>query len=137
MKSPIWFTLVLFSLLCSLWFTLVLFRPFNQLWSCSVYSVYIGLIRSILSTSVLYSWHWSYLVHYIHFGHNLSIRSYLVHFSPIRSTLFLFGPLLSICIHSGLFIPLWSFFLHLHIGKGYVWVESIYYIYIYIYQSNS
>ena len=138
---------VLFGLL---WFYSVYYVHFGSLQSYLGHSVNFGHVRSIRFILLLFGPFsllrsytvdigpiCSYSVHYIHFGHNLSIRSYLVHFSPIRSTFFLFGPLLSICIHSGLFIPLWSFFLHLHIGKEYVWVESIYYIYIYIYLNQT
>ena len=67
------------------------------------YSVHFGFIRSfpfhigpMLSTSVLFgpfSPLQSYLVHYVHFGPNLSIHSYSVHFNPIRSTLFPFCPI--------------------------------------------
>ena len=121
--------------------TSVLFGPFNPLQSYLVYSVHIGLIRSILPNSVLFSQHWSYLihfspinsylVHYVHFGPNLSIHSYSVHFNPIRSTLFPFCPIPSILfpfcpIPSTLFPfgPLLSIYVHLHIQKILVQVES-------------
>ncbi|KAL0003562.1 hypothetical protein SO802_017343, partial [Lithocarpus litseifolius] len=48
------------------------------------YSVHFGLIQSILE---LFHPLWSYSVHYIYFGPNLSIRYYSVHFGPIWSPL--------------------------------------------------
>ena len=125
---------------------------FNPLW---FYSVQIGPIRSILSTSVLFGRYWSssvhygpicsYSVHYVHFGPNMSIRSFLVHIAPlcpIQSTSILFGHILfiqftlfhlvylcllrSIRTTSIYFDPLQSILCILYIGKRHVWVQSTY-----------
>ena len=101
----------------------------------------------------LFRWICSYLVHYVYFGPNFPICSYSVYIGPLCSfqfTLVQFGPPCFHLVHFYLFGPfvftlvhfysLWSIFLYLHIGKRYIWVESIYskskfiniYIYIYI-----
>lgn len=126
---------------------------------------HIGSIWFILSTSIVFSPHWSYSVQFGPFQFILStlilicvlIWPYLVPFGPIWSTMFQFGPILSIsstvflfgpilCIWSTLFIwsiqttsvhfgPLRSIFVRLHDGKRYVRVKSTYskskYIYIF------
>ena len=85
--SPIQSTLVIFGPFCPLWFTLVLFSPFYPLCFYSVHIVLINPLCPLWSYSVQFGFFCSYLVHYIHFGPNLFIRSYLVNFSPIRSIL--------------------------------------------------
>ena len=140
--SPLRSTLAIFSPFhfSSIRFTFVLFGPFCQLRS---YSIDTGPIPS---TMVLFSTLWSYSILFVPiwsigpFGPDLSICSYSVHFGPpcSHSVLFypfsLFGPFVSTSVH----------FMHLHIRKGYVWVETTYsksiiyiYIYIYIFISNS
>jgi len=75
--GPIRSTLILFDSFCPFWSTSILFGPFSPL----------SLIRSILSTLVLFGSHWSYSVHYVYFGPNLSIHSYSVPFNPIQCKL--------------------------------------------------
>ena len=113
--------------------TSVLFIPFSKHWP---YSVHIG---PILSTLVLLSPHWSYLVHYLSysvhyvhfnplgpirsilstlvlFGPLCPLQSYSVHIGPIRSSMstsILFGPFLSILSTPFLFGPLQSYSIHL------------------------
>ena len=101
----------------SIWSTSVLFRLFSPFWSYSIYSVHFDFLLSILvllnlmwSTSVLCGPICSYLVHYIYFGLNLSIHSYLVHFSPLRSYSVHIGPLylFGLCrSNSVLLVPIW------------------------------
>ena len=134
----------LFGPFCRLWSILVLlfFLITDPLQSYSVrfvhfgsiryYSVHIALIRSSLSTSVLFRLVWFYSVHFVHFGLIQSFGAYLIqcslvqsilspsiqfgHLLLIQSTLFLFGPILSI----------WSNSVHLdHFGS--VWSTSIYF----------
>ena len=100
-------TLVHFSFIQAIRSTLVQFGPFYSLW---FYSVHIGLIRAILLTSVLFSRHWPYsvhfgpiwfyLIHYVHIGPNLSIHSYSVLSSP------------HLLVHSVLFRLFWSYFIN-------------------------
>ena len=87
-------------LFCLFWSTLVLFGLFGPFWSNSVYSVHFDFLLSILvllnlmwSPSVLCGRICSYSVHYIYFGLNLSLHSYLVYFSPLRSYSVHIGPL--------------------------------------------
>ena len=102
--SPIWFTLVIFS---PLWFYSV---HISSIWSIMSTSVDIGPIRSTL---ILFG-------PYVHFGPNLSIGSYSVMFnSPCSHYVILCPTSFHLC-------PLRSIFMHLHIRKGYVWVENTY-----------
>ena len=112
--GPLWLYLVHFVHFGPLQYTLVLFSPHRS------YSVLLNPIRSILSTLVLFGplllwsylvlfgphWSysvysnnfgllWSYSVHSFHFGPISSIRSNLVLFDPLCSTLVPFGSIRS------------------------------------------
>ena len=121
---PLWLYLVHFG---PMQFTLVHFSPITFILSTSVlfswlwsYSVLIRpLIRSILSTLVLFSSLRPIRSYSVHFG---SIQFYSVYFSPIwstLSTLILFGPIRSTLVYIGpissilstsvLFDPVWSY----------------------------
>ena len=130
--SVILSTLIHFSPIRAIQSIVVLFGPFCPLWFYSVhfvhlvlfslhcsYSVYFGLSRSSLSTSVLFRPIWSYLVHAatsVLFDPPCSYSIHPVLFSP-------FGPIRSIQITSFHFGPLQSIFVHLPNGKRHVWVE--------------
>ena len=104
--SPIWFTLVIFS---PLWFYSV---HISSIWSIMSTSVDIGPIRSTL---ILFG-------PYVHFDLNLSIGSYSIIFNSPCSHYVIFVHLAT----SFHLCPLRSIFMHLHISKWYVWVESTY-----------
>ena len=129
---------------------MVLFGSFYPLWC---YLVHIGPIQLTL---VLFGLICSNLVHYVYFGPNLSIRSYSVHIGPlclIRSTLVLlgpvsstlysvqfvpFGPIQSICVHFGSFVPLWLILVYFNLFLcTYIWVESTYSKSKFIYLKNT
>ena len=88
--------------------TLVLFSPH---WSYLVHSIHFGTIQSTL---VLFGPTWSYSIllflfsYYIHFGPNLSIRSYSVQFGPLKSFSVHIGTLSPIHSTLVLFGPFWS-----------------------------
>ena len=67
----------------------------GPIWLTLVHFAHFGSIRSTLSYSVLvlFSRHWSYL---FLLSSHWSTLSYSVHFGPSRSSLFSFGPILSI-----------------------------------------
>ena len=96
----IFFTSVQFCPIWSILSTLVLIYPFILIQSTLVLICSFILIKSTL---VLLS----------------SLRSYLVHFVPFR-------PIRLIWTTTVHFDPLQSIFVHLHNGRRYVWVESIY-----------
>ena len=115
-------TLFLFGPLCLLWsilFTLVHLSPIRVIrstWSYLVHFVHFGSIWSIILISVIFNSHCSYLVHFgpvyplcsysVPFCPFCSLWYYLVpfcHFGLVQSTLFLFGPIMSI----------WSTFIYL------------------------
>ena len=83
--GPIQSILVWFSSIRSFQSTLVLFGPFCPLRSYWSIRSMLVLFSSLWFYSVLFSSHWSYLVHSVNFGHIWSILSTLVLFSPHRS----------------------------------------------------
>ena len=105
---------------------LVHFGPIRSIFSSSVH---FGSIRSILVlyrsfcllqlTLVLFSPPWSYSVH-------MSTLVLIYALVLFWSTSFPFCHILSIQSTSFHLCPLRSIFMHLHIRKGYVWIESSY-----------
>ena len=75
------------------------------MYSYSVHFFHFGSIQSIMSTSVLFSPHWSYLVHFGPFCPLQSYSVHSVHLVPIRS--------------------IWSYFVHLVHFVPYSLIRSI------------
>ena len=91
--------------ICPLLSNVVLFSSFGPL---KLYSVQFGPLSLIQSTLDLFSLHWSYSVHSVHFDLLQSYLSHSVHIGLIQSILFtlvLCGPLLSYSVH---ITPSWS-----------------------------
>ena len=73
------------------------------------YLVHIGPTQSILSTLVLFSLLWFYLVYYVHFHLIRSIWSYSIHFASIWFGLVLFSPFCSLWFFQSTLVQLGPF----------------------------
>ena len=76
------------------------------------YSVHIGSIRFILSSSVQFDPISSIQFYVVYYVHQSSIQSNLVQFNPHCLYLVHTSPILSTSILSSLFCPLWSYSVH-------------------------